>query len=315
MRPVLTALLLGLVVVAPVFAQEPALSGPTPSNCPDQQLCPVSQPIATSEPQAAPCENVSPPPEAPWRTAWGLVGLRIIPDGLKTAPNGMQYHPNFSIDANLNCWVWQRAGLYLFSDIRFWGEKSEYDVTNGRDGFFGTSKRQFDLSGGAACNYYGNWEARVWGYSFSNLNRGISLVQPTGFLDGSVVENRYYLSPEYARLGQTGFDVARATFLSAGYYLSKNLVGNDGQAFTPGWMLRGYLTWDLGSWPTYLFGDATCISDRSWQPKLIYFDLGLAVRPFPSHRQWEFRLGAENTGDFQVGNVQSLGYASVRFIF
>ncbi len=57
------------------------------------------------------------------------------------------------------------------------------------------------------------------------------------------------------------------------------------------------------------------ISENTLQPKLLLFDLGLAVRPFPFSRQWEFRLGAENTADFQVNNVQDLWYGSVRFIF
>jgi hypothetical protein len=251
----------------------------------------------------------------PWQTAWGLVGLRIIPEGLRTAPNGQIYHPNFSLDANLNIWLWRSAGLYLFCDARFWGERPEDGVTNGRDGWLGTSKREFDLSGGAAWNYVGSWEARVSGYSNSNLNRGSSSVLPTGFTDGCLVENRYYVSPEYARLGQTGFDVARATFLSAGYYLSKDLIGNDGKIFKPGLQLRGYLIWDLWDWPAYLFGDVSYIGQRGVQPRLLLFDLGFAFRPFPFSRQWEFRLGAENTADFQAGNVQDLWYASVRFIF
>jgi hypothetical protein len=80
-------------------------------------------------------------------------------------------------------------------------------------------------------------------------------------------------------------------------------------------MLRGYLIYDLWDWPVYVFGDVTFISESSLQPKLLLFDLGLAVRPFPSAHQWEFRLGAENTGDLQVGNVQTLAYVSVRCIF
>ena len=104
----------------------------------------------------APCAEV-----LPWQSVWGLAALRVIPAGLKTAPNGEQYHPNFSMDLDLNAWLWRSHRLYLFGDARFWGEKSEYGVTNGRDGFFATSKREFDLSGGAAWNYAGSWEARL----------------------------------------------------------------------------------------------------------------------------------------------------------
>jgi hypothetical protein len=257
----------------------------------------------------------SPALEHPWNTAWGLIALRVIPDGLRTAPNGQQYHPNFSFDVNLNCWLWRSQGLYVFGDTRFWGEKPEFGVTNSRDGFMGTSKREFDLWGGAAWNYAGPWELRFFGYSLSNLNRGVGPVRPSGYNDGSGVENRYYLSQEYASLGQTGFDVTRATFLSVGYFFSKDLVGNDGKNFNPGLLLRGYLTYDLFNWPAYVFGDAEFISDDSLSARLLLFDLGVAVRPLPFARQWEFRLGTENTGDFQVGNVQSSVYVSFRFIF
>jgi hypothetical protein len=227
----------------------------------------------------------------------------------------VEYHPNFSMDLDINCWLWRSRRLYLYADARFWGEKPENGVTNGRDGALGTSKRQFDLSGGAAWNYAGPWEARAFGYSLNNLNRGNNPVTPYGINDGSGFENRYYLSAEYAKLGQTGFDVARATFLSVGYLPSKEMVGNDGQLFKPGLMLRAYLACDLGDWPCYAFGDATFISERSLQPKLMLFDVGLAGRPFRSCRQCEFRLGVENTADFQVGNVHNLWYASVRYVF
>jgi hypothetical protein len=92
-------------------------------------------------------------------------------------------------------------------------------------------------------------------------------------------------------------------------------VGNDGQTFTPGLMLRAYLTWGLWDWPAYLFGDAAFITERSLQPKLLLFDLGVAARPFRSWRQWEFRLGVENTADFEKKDVLNLGYVSLRYLF
>jgi hypothetical protein len=140
-------------------------------------------------------------------------------------------------------------------------------------------------------------------------------VTPAGINDGFGLANRYYLSPEYAKLGTTGYDVERATFVSVGYYPSKTLVGNDGQEFKPGLMLRAYLTYDLWDWPCYAFGDAMYIGERSFQPKLLLFDVGLAARPFTSCQQCEFRFGVENTADFQVGDVQNLWYASIRYVF
>src|SRR5262249_15180551 len=172
-----------------------------------------------------------------------------------------------------------------------------------------------DLTGGAAWNYAGPWELRAFGYTYNNLNRGTNLVTPVGFSDGFGLENRCYLSPEYARLGQTGFDVARASFLSFGYLPSKVMVGNNGTAFKPGMMLRAYLTYDLGDWPCYVFGDATYLSDSDFEPRLFLFDVGVAVRPFHAHRQWEFRAGAESNADFKANTVYNLWYLSVRFIF
>jgi hypothetical protein len=199
--------------------------------------------------------------------------------------------------------------------MRLWGQRGEDGVANGRDGWLATSKRQFDLSGGAAWNYVGPWEARVFGYTQNNLNRGNNLVTPAGFVDGFGLENRYYVAPEYARLGQAGFDVARATFLSFGYYPTKDMVGNDGRTFKPGMFLRGYLTYDLWESRCYAFGDVAYISKRSFDPKLLLFDVGLAARPFPRCRQFELRLGAENTADLQVGNVFNLWYVSLRYLF
>jgi hypothetical protein len=305
-RAVLAALLFGWLGESPLPAQEWAVPA-APAASTDGSFGP--------NPETVPSENAPPAEEPAWQTAWGLVGFRVIPAGPKVAPNGEEYHPNFSMDLDFNIWLWRSQRLYLFVDARFWGEKPENGVTNGRDGFMGTSKRQFDLSGGAAWNYAGSWEARGFGYSFSNLNRGNSQVTPSGINDGGGFENRYYLSPEYEKLGQTGYDVAKATFLSIGYYPTKEMVGNDGQTFHPGLFLRAYLTCDLWDWPCYAFGDATLIGERSFQAKLLQFDLGLAVRPFHACQQCEFRLGVESTADFQVGDVLNLWYASIRYIF
>jgi hypothetical protein len=216
MQRMVAAWLLGLVVVIPLCAQETAFPGVVSAACADQQLCPDSQIIPGSVVEGATVDEGSQAQEPPWQAAWGLAGIHFIPKGPKTAPNGLEYHPNFSLDLDLNIWLWRNQRLYLYADARFWGERSEFGVTNSRDGFFGTSKRQFDLSGGAAWNYLGPLEARFFGYSMNNLNRGSDQVRPSGFNDGSALENRYYLSSEYTRLGQTGYDVARATFVSVG---------------------------------------------------------------------------------------------------
>jgi hypothetical protein len=310
-RAVLAAGLIGLLGGMPLAAQEFASS---PGSA-EATANPVAAPCPHGDTPAVPDDAGCQPEAPPWQTAWGLVGLRIFADGPKVAPNGEEYHPSFTTDLDLNFWIWQRQGFYLFADLRFWGERPEYGVTNTRDGGLGFSKRQFDLQGGPAWNYAGAWEARVSGYSFNNLNRGSDPVKPHGINDGALLENRYYLSQEYEKLGQTGYDVAQATFLSAGYYPTKEMVGNDGKLFHPGLMLRAYLTYDLGDWPVYAFGDATFIGERSFQAKLLLFDLGVAARPFRCWRQWEFRLGVENTADFRTDSVLNLWYVSARFIF
>jgi hypothetical protein len=304
----------GLLGTAPLAAQE--------AEAPVSRT-PEGQPYTTPADPPAPAPAADPAPAAEpaglheglrWQPVWGLVGLRVI-DGPRIAPNGLKYHPLFSLDQNFNFWVWPSRGMYIFGDLRFWGQRPEDGVTNGRDGSLGFSKREFDLAGGFAWNYTGFWEARVSGYALSNLNRGTNPVSPDGGLDGALVENRFYLSEEYARLGTPGFDVARATFVSAGVYPTKNLIGNNGQAFEPLGMLRAYLTYDLFDWPVYAYGDATLITDRRVKPRLMLLDVGLAYRPFPSWRQWEFRAGAENTADFEAGSVLNLWYLSLRYIF
>jgi hypothetical protein len=314
-RAVALAGLLGLLAAMPLSAQQATSSYHTCTVFPDEQPAPVAPAVSPLADPVSPPDGVCLKEPPPWYAAWGLAGFRVIPTGPRIAPNGVEYHPNFSMDLEVNFWLWHSQRLYLFTDMRFWGEKSEFGVTNQRDGFWGTSKREFDISGGVAWNYSGPWEARVFGYSYSNLNRGVDPVAPDGFNDGWALENRYYLSSEYAKLGETGFDVTRASFVSFGYYPSKDLVGNDGQRFHPGLFLRAYLTCDLWDWPAYAFADAEYLSDSTLSPRLMLFDVGVAARPIPCCRQMEFRLGTENVADFQVDDIKSLWYASVRFVF
>jgi hypothetical protein len=306
--------LLGLLGPVTLSAQEKRSGEAVDLGFRDGSLVPYpSAEPGLPAPATANAASANATPE--WQTAWGLVGLRAIPADLRVAPNGLEYHPNFSLDLNFNIWIWRTQGLYLFADARLWGQKNEFGVTNANDGIFATSKREFDLSGGAAWNYAGPWELRAFGYSYSNLNRGDNPVTPAGFSDGFGLENRYYLSREYASLGQAGFDVTKASFLSFGYLPSKVMVGNDGQQFEPGMTLRAYLTYDVRNWPCYLFADAQYISERSFEPRLLLFDVGVAVRPFHNYQQWEFRVGTENTADVQAHKLNNLWYLSLRFIY
>jgi hypothetical protein len=249
--------------------------------------------------------------DSPW--AWGVAGLRGIYSGSRMAPNGVPFDPVFSLDLNLNLWLWRERRVYLFTETRFWGQEPGIGVTN-PDQKVDFSKREFDLNLGGAWNYYGPWEARLFAYSFNNLNRGYSYANPAGYNDGVALENRLYLGAAYAALGTPDFDVARANFLSVGYMPTKTLVGNDGAEFKPSGFARAYLTWDL--WPEwcYLYADTTLIAHRPTTPKLVNTDAGMALRPFPLKR-WEFRAGCENVWDVQLRDAHPLGYISARFVY
>jgi hypothetical protein len=252
---------------------------PSPASGPPEGLL---APPLLAEADAPPA--VGPP-------VWGIVGARGYPYGDAVASNGQEFHPLFSLDFSFNLWLWRAERLYLFADTRFWGQKPGAGVTNPSQGAFDFSKREFDFDGGLAWNFAGNWEARAFAYSFNNLNRGISQVSPTGFNDGVGLEQRYYLGPAYALLGTPAFDQARATFVSAGYYPTKTMEDPAGFRFKPGPFARAYLTWDLRGERLYLYTDDQLIGDRSFGPKLLLLDAGLAARPFGSLPRLEFRVG------------------------
>ncbi len=161
MRQAVTVIcLLGSLGEVPLSAQESTFGLVSADYLPQAPLRPIADAVLPAQPVAG-TREADPAVAAPaWQTAWGVVGLRAIPAGPKMAPNGELYHPNFSLDLNFNFWLWRTQGLYMFADMRLWGETGENGVTNGRDGFLGTSKRQFDLDGGAAWNYAGFWELR-----------------------------------------------------------------------------------------------------------------------------------------------------------
>jgi hypothetical protein len=279
------------------------------------------EPIAEQQP-----ENDCPPEmdvEKRFKAVWGVVDAKLFPDSRRMAPNGLPYHPIASIDLEVDLWVWRSQGLYLFGTSRFWAKQDDDQplVAGPKSanrpswwGLFNWSKREYDLLLGLAWNYWGPLELRAFAYGYNNLNRGISLSDPYGFNDGVGVEQRWYLSPEYARLGQEGYNVSRATFLSVGYYPSKVMVGLDGTFFAPGPFARAYLTYDIPATCCHLFADNQLIGDNGWRAKLLLSDLGLAITPFEKHPRLEFRLGTEIEADFRPNTSRSnwLPYVSVR---
>jgi hypothetical protein len=244
-----------------------------------------------------------------WPEFWGVTGVRGIVSGDRMAPNGLVYNPLFALDYDFNIGLLPHKKLYLFSQGAFWTQRATAGVTNDRQGGWDFSKREVDLTIGAAWNYWGPLEARVWGYTLSNLNRGLSLDVPFGYDDGVVVENRWYL-------GQTNiYDLPRLNFLSLGYYASKDLTGADGAQFHPSLFARAYLTYELLPRQYYVYADTQLITRRPVESKLVWFDDGFAARPFAHLEGLEFRAGVENTWDTQVHNVRTLLYLAVRFVF
>lgn len=251
----------------------------------------------------------------PGPIVWGLSGVRGYAFGQQVAPNGLEFSPLFTLDLNLNAWLWREQCLYLFCDTRFWGQKAAPGITNPSQGVFDFSKREFDLDLGLAWNYYDNLEARFFAYSFNNLNRGSSSTQPSGYNDGVGLEQRWYVGGTYPELGSEGFDVARATFLSAGFYPTKDMVDADGNVFKPGPFARAYLTLDLIDERWYLFVDAQAIAKQSLVVKILYADAGTAFRPFTRAHHVEFRIGSENKYDPQAHELETNFYGAVRLIF
>jgi len=298
---------------APVTARESPMSDEIAAPHSDE----VSGDVLPTEPPPAPAPatDARPGPTVEASRIWGMAGGRGFVFGDQVAANGEEFKQLFSLDLDFNIWLWQREGLYLFADARFWGQKAAPGITNSSQGPFDFSKREFDFNLGSAWNYYGNWEARLFAYSFNNLNRGTSTVAPSGFNDGTGLENRYYLGSAYGTLGTPDFDQARTPFVGVGYYPSKTMVDGEGVEFKPGVFAHVYLTLDLLGEQLYLYTDDQLTAERSCLPKLLHIDSGLATRPFARLPRLEFRLGTEDTIDLQRHEIETGVYGGIRYVF
>jgi hypothetical protein len=247
-----------------------------------------------------------PPAERAFRMVWGIAET----DGYlghRMAPNGLLYRPDYGVNLDFNIWVWPAMGLYLYDESLFW-----MGTTHGLN----FTKRELDLDVGVSWNYYGRLEARAFGYSNNNLNRGVSPENSAGYNDGFGMENRFYLNPIYTALGTSDYDQAKATFVSVGYFPTKTLTGADGLQFHPALFARAYLTWDVVKECCYVYADTTFITKRlPFNAKLITTDIGAALRPFQHVPRLEFRAGCLDVWDVQVGNARPVGYISIRYIF
>jgi hypothetical protein len=284
---------------------------------PDPAVVAVSHPAVLVD---APNHDLPPlvecEPEKHYQWVWGEVDARVFPDAGRMAPNGVAYNPLFSLDLDFNLWLWRTHGLYLFADARFWGGRGgQAGQTQGNIDY---TRREFDMTSGIAWNFCGPWELRFVGYDRENFNRGVSQVSPGGNTnDGDGLEQRFYLTDEYARLGQQGFNISRADFVSVGYFPTKSLIGGDGIQYHPGLFAHAYLTWDVPQTPSYLFLDLQQFFEQTkFRPRMLYSDVGWAVTPCESLPKLEFRFGSEFNTDFNAsGSVRnmSLPYVQIRF--
>jgi hypothetical protein len=289
--------------------------GPAPTFAGQPAVAPVSAPAVLLPPGAEPPPS-SPPPEnlhhfSTWPEVWGFLGVKGVYAGTRMAPNGLTFGPLFDVDSELNIGLLPHKYLYLFVDTDFWGQRATNGVTNPHQGSFDFSKREFDITGGLAWNYWGPFEFRAWSFAYNNLNRGIDLNLPYGYNDGVAIENRLYLY----RPGVDIYDVGRVSFVSIGYMPSKSITGLDGQVFNPGLYLHGYLTRDLPGIRSYLYADGQYIGEAGLKARLLLGDVGLAVRPFPNLQNLEFRVGGSDTFDVQVNHGEAVGYVGVRVQF
>jgi hypothetical protein len=297
-------LALVLVVLAPALAlaQEGSAGTALPNS-----LAEPSPPPAEGPPLTRSLFD-GPPAERDLRMVWGIAEMDGYV-GQRMAPNGLLYHADYGVNLDFNIWLWRAMGLYLFDETLFWMGATPGEGLN-------FTKREFDLNIGLAWNYYDRLEARVFGYSQNNLNRGLSPEQSSGFNDGLGIENRYYLNSIYNALGTSAYDQAKATFVSIGYFPTKTLTGADGVQFFPALFLRAYLTWDIVKDCCYVYADTTFITERKpFAGKLLDTDVGAALRPFQQVPRLEFRLGCQDVWDIQVGNARPVGYISMRYVF
>ena len=167
-------------------------------------------------------------------TFWGDVGMGAYPgQSYKVAPNGLTYKPMFRIVADINV---GNPNTYVFAKSAYYAEKPQPGVTtNKSQGQFDFTKRQYDFDLGLAHTILPQTELRFWAYSQSNINRGNDLNEPYGFKDGAVVAARHYLANT---LWQGQWE--------GGYYLTKELADNDGNAYQPGLFGEATLSGPVG---------------------------------------------------------------------
>lgn len=303
------ALSVMLARVGPLAAEEaaePPPTGPAPTAAPPASNSLMSWIVSDRETPVA-SGNPSVTPEL-WQHTWGFAAVDVFPVGSKMAPNGKPYDPLFSLDLLLNIALTRDRTWYVYTNGRFWAQKPGEGITNPSQGQLDFSKRQYDLDVGLAWNFYESFEARLFAYSDNNLNRGVVLDRPFGYKDGAGVEVRWYFP-------STDFDQGLYRFLSIGYLPTKELVGNDGEAFKPSLFLAANLAYDFIPEKFYVYTDLELFFERPFEARLLFVDPGVACRPFESCPCLEFRVGCESSIDLGVGFTRALLYGQARIVW
>ncbi len=287
---------------------------PPPAEDAAQTAAPAQAPDVTITDGPFPLE---PPHTVP---VWGVAGFRGYGLGDHIAPQrpGVQ-GGLFSLELDFQLLaVGGSQGVYALRRLRNFmgaaGGARRHQFQPGRVRLQ-QAPRGTDLTGARAWNYYGRFEARVFAYSYDNLNRGDSSSHPSGYNDGVGLENRYYLNGVYDALGTEAYDEDRATFVSLGFYPTKDMVDSRGDVFQPGPFARAYLTWDLLGERCYLYGNFEFIADQSCTPELFKTDAGIAARPFDAFPRLEFRIGSDDQIDLHNKDSEYGVYGGVRFTY
>jgi len=285
-------------------------SSPKVNTTADQAAAQEPLPSPPPQPASQPAEPCPPPDHRPlWPELWGYIDTPGYIAGNRMAPNGVPYDPFFGLNFDFNIGLLPHKQLYFFAENQFWTQKPGAGITNPSQGQFDFSKREYDLDLGLAWNYFSTLELRVEAYALNNLNRGTSLSSPYGFQDGVGLENRFYFG------GANPYDLGKLCFVSLGYYPSKSLVAGDGTSFKPGFFGQLYVTYDLPTIRSYLYFDGQFTCEQVVNPRLLEFNGGLAVRPFESFQNLEFRLGYDIIGDVKADTGRGLLYGSIRLDF
>ncbi len=257
--------------------------GADPRRRKTRWMCLVGMSLCLSASPRGRCADANEWSPGKGKAVWGEVGFSGIPSGERMAPNGVAYEPLFVMDTHFNVGLNADRTLYLFTEDTFWAQEATPGQTNARQGSLDFSKREYDLSLGLGWRYWPHTEVRAFGYSFNNLNRGDSATSPTGYKDGFGVENRFHF-------GEAD------DFVGVGYFITKNMVDQEGLAFKPGLFLKAKLHAPILPGLAAARLEPQLICRDNILPKLLDVDAGIDFTPF-KRKDVVLGLGMDTTYD------------------